>query len=792
MSKFAESFVIIVFFFRPYDKGKKKSDKKRERRLSMRKKRLLSLLGVGAAICLAKPHLLYANPTFGGGNGTERNPYQLSTPEHLTELQVAVDGGNSFNGKYFVLTNDIDFDGYDNDSNPNNGNFEGIGTESNRFSGHFDGKNYAIKNLRIIKPSTRHVGLFDGLTDATVENLKLENYYLEGLTSVGGLTATTRGDLNQIKNITISGEVKAQNHSGGLIGQVQGNTKLDQISGTIIVNGNKKSDSEPISCVGGLVGQMTNGLAVSFSNISLEGSVSAKGNSVGGITGFFSSGDTTNSLQIENVSFVGNVTGMNYVGGLIGYMKNGIVQNSSVKGETSGSVWVGGVTGYSINSTVTESSVSGDVLGINCVGGVTGYSIDSTVAKSSVSGDVSGSSGDVGGLIGYASDSTVTESSVSGDVSGSSGTGGLVGRLDSSTITKSFVMGNISGEGYTGGVIGFGKNTILTESFSQGQVSGVEGIGGLVGEASQPLVIVDCYSLSDVTGDLLVGGLVGSVDDSYYSNEVAIFENSYYDGFVTGLQATGKLVGHLGWYNRYDDVWCDGVVSMDNVYLNQEKNTNYPLFGDTTHGTIEKENIVELTTTQMSQSNSKNHMTALDFETIWMTTSTTPMFQWQNDLVSANQGDIQINGNVQPMIADVTIPSVSPDLVIDPNSPDGAVSPEFEIQNDSNSPIRLELKTFEQITNSFNDVLPDKYDLWEGLNRKESQDIALGLIAKEGEGWQRLTNSTSYVANHTEHEIGVMKPMSQVNFEFEVHHGRAFSESKTIQYKMVFVFDLLN
>ena len=154
--------------------------------------------------------------------------------------------------------------------------------------------------------------------------------------------------------------------------------------------------------------------------------------------------------------------------------------------------------------------------------------------------------------------------------------------------------------------------------------------------------------------------------------------------------------------------------------------------------------------------------------------------------------DIQINGTIQTLIADVTIPSVSPDLVIDPNSPDGVMSPEFEITNDSTSPIKLELKTFEQTTTTFNDVLPGKYDSWEGLNRKESQDIALGLVAKEGDGWQQLTTPTSYVSGHTEHEIGVVKPMSQVNFEFDVHHGRAFSEAKKVQYRMVFVFDLLN
>ena len=161
-------------------------------------------------------------------------------------------------------------------------------------------------------------------------------------------------------------------------------------------------------------------------------------------------------------------------------------------------------------------------------------------------------------------------------------------------------------------------------------------------------------------------------------------------------------------------------------------------------------------------------------------------------LLPKKDSDILINGTVETMIADVTIPSVSPDLVINPNLPEGSISPEFNISNDSVSPIKLELKTFEQMTDTFNDVLPTKYESWVGLNKRQSQDIALGLIAKEGEGWQQLTTPTSYVANHQEHEIGIIKPTSSVDFSFDVKHGTSFSEAKTVQYKMVFVFDLIS
>lgn len=154
-------------------------------------------------------------------------------------------------------------------------------------------------------------------------------------------------------------------------------------------------------------------------------------------------------------------------------------------------------------------------------------------------------------------------------------------------------------------------------------------------------------------------------------------------------------------------------------------------------------------------------------------------------------GDTLVNGSVQSLVADVIIPSFSPDLIIDPNAPGGGLSPEFEVENQGTSPMRLSLRVFEQTTSTFNDVLPDKYPTWEGLNKEQSKDIALGLEAKSGSGWQQLTTPLSYVANHSDHQIGVIKPKSTVQFSFDVHTGKAFDEAKTVQYRMVFVFDLL-
>ena len=45
--------------------------------------------------------------SFGGGSGTSSDPYVIRTPQQLYHLSKKVEGGTTYNGKYFVLANDI-------------------------------------------------------------------------------------------------------------------------------------------------------------------------------------------------------------------------------------------------------------------------------------------------------------------------------------------------------------------------------------------------------------------------------------------------------------------------------------------------------------------------------------------------------------------------------------------------------------------------------------------------------------------------------------------------------------
>ena len=49
----------------------------------------------------------YAATDFAGGTGTEEDPYQIATAEQLAKLSKDVSEGNNYQGKFFVLTENI-------------------------------------------------------------------------------------------------------------------------------------------------------------------------------------------------------------------------------------------------------------------------------------------------------------------------------------------------------------------------------------------------------------------------------------------------------------------------------------------------------------------------------------------------------------------------------------------------------------------------------------------------------------------------------------------------------------
>lgn len=171
---------------------------------------------------------------FSGGDGTEQNPYQISSADQFVAFSKGGDDAASLWKSHFILTNDIDLSGQ---------TVAPIGVASSYaistyFTGGFDGGNHTISNLTI-ENSGYASGLFMGVKTANrsqsafVKNLTLKKATITGLKQVGALIGYNCGGTItncRVLDSTVSGWAAV----GGLIGKnYYGGTYGDYIMGTL-------------------------------------------------------------------------------------------------------------------------------------------------------------------------------------------------------------------------------------------------------------------------------------------------------------------------------------------------------------------------------------------------------------------------------------------------------------------------------------------------------------------------------------------------------------------------------
>ena len=170
----------------------------------------------------------YRAESFAGGDGTAADPYQIATAEQLALLAENANNGDTYSGKYFIQTANIDLSksakyGYALQWVPIGG--------STTFRGSFNGQNYKISNMTVAF-SRSGMGLFGasgyslGSTNepARFINIKLENVLVDGdadpknsYDNIGALVGEAK--LTDIVNChVLSGKVTGFNYVGGLVG----------------------------------------------------------------------------------------------------------------------------------------------------------------------------------------------------------------------------------------------------------------------------------------------------------------------------------------------------------------------------------------------------------------------------------------------------------------------------------------------------------------------------------------------------------------------------------------------
>ena len=262
---------------------------------------------------------IYINSFF-SGDGSQNNPYIITTPVQLEQLATYVNEGNTtYSNKHYKLGNDIDLSDYGENYNFGRGWVPiGIIGNANYFTGVFDGNNYVITNLHIKNSSIYAAGLF-GFLNGTVKNLGV-SVNINSIGTVGGVAGTNYSSGN-ISNCYTTGSVNSLSHSGGIVGNNYGRVSTCYSSCTVNASSNDNTSA------GGVAGYNYNG---NVSNCYSTGDVSASSSShtvrAGGIVGWNEYGSvsycysintvTSSSSHYESTSHSGGIVGRNYYGSI--------------------------------------------------------------------------------------------------------------------------------------------------------------------------------------------------------------------------------------------------------------------------------------------------------------------------------------------------------------------------------------------------------------------------------------------------------------------------------------------
>ena len=237
-----------------------------------------------------------------GGIIDSSNMVEISSVEELKAFRDDVNSGNTYEGKYVYLTNDITLD--------SNEEWEPIGyiasdtdiqnpiiETSKPFKGIFDGNNNKIENLKITSTVNRYNSLFGFVVEGTLKNVIIgKNSKISGNVGAGivGYLYGLKGDIINCINY-------ANTNIGGIAVLIAGKHKIYGCKNYGDVSGSKN--------VGGIVGGC-NGVILDSYNIS---NVNGK-HRVGGIVG-------TTSNKIINCYSLGEINATdNMKGDIVAYI----------------------------------------------------------------------------------------------------------------------------------------------------------------------------------------------------------------------------------------------------------------------------------------------------------------------------------------------------------------------------------------------------------------------------------------------------------------------------------------
>lgn len=296
---------------------------------------------------------------------------KISTAEELKAFRDDVNSGNSYEGKYVYLTNNITLDSSEKWQPIGLYPMESTGPtddENNKpFKGIFDGNKYEINGINI-DTTNKGQGLFGIVNDGTIKNVTIGS---ENNINVGNISAGLVGYLynGDIYNCVNESDINSTgSYVGGIAGFVDVNSTVEQCSNngniTFLESGTKGE------AIGGIVGQFMRSNILKCIN---TGIIKAEKN-VGGICGYSSSAEINECINIGTIN-----SSSVFSGGISGGIKNTIIISCYNTGNiTANSWWSGGISSVAYESNKIENCYS--------IGNITGSQMVSSICKAATEG----------------------------------------------------------------------------------------------------------------------------------------------------------------------------------------------------------------------------------------------------------------------------------------------------------------------------------------------------------------------------------------------------------------------
>lgn len=465
---------------------------------------------------LSATMILLQLPVFAaGGDGTEQNPYKITTPEELQNI-------NQNLSAHYRLENDLDLSGID---------FEPLGNESvGAFTGTLDGNGFTVKNLTLEKEGNKYVGLV-GCLEGTVKNIKLDNVTVNGQSAryVGSVAGFAEENALVENCETLSGSVTGSYvmvdfQLGGIAGYNKGTVR--GCSNSVCIN-EEKTDIQNNMVCGGIAGYNSGGYIENCENNA----------------DIFTSASSNFTIY----SYCGGIVGRNNIGKIVHCTNNNSISSRALsiyRYNNSYYYWAysfsGGISGHD----------SGTILECRNNGNISSYAT-STQSSGSYGGSDYYSNSGAGGIAGACA-GNINKCINTGNINSKSNShknysGGISGYSNGSIISCDN-LGNINADGslsvrtsgYGGGIVGYnntdiyhcvnyGKVYAKANDFGKGNWGGGYSYGGGIAGYSANGKVQSCQNNSTIelysTYDSYGGGIVSQGTAYNCSNNSSIIHS---------------------------------------------------------------------------------------------------------------------------------------------------------------------------------------------------------------------------------------------------------------------------